>query len=192
MRVVVASKNVDKIAEVEAVLLASGVATEIVRSPAWDDVDETEDTFVGNALLKARAVHAATAVAAVADDSGLEVDALDGAPGVWSARYAGPGCTPDDNIDKMLREMDGVDGRAARFRTSMAFVDGEVEITADGALEGSIGFERRGSGGFGYDPIFILPDGRTLAEVSTEEKNRISHRAMAIQALAAKLVLRPR
>lgn len=192
MRVVVASKNVDKIAEVEAVLLASGVVTEIVRSPAWDDVDETEDTFVGNALLKARAVHAATAVAAVADDSGLEVDALDGAPGVWSARYAGPGCTPDDNIDKMLREMDGVDGRAARFRTSMAFVDGEVEITADGALEGSIGFERRGSGGFGYDPIFILPDGRTLAEVSTEEKNRISHRAMAIQALAAKLVLRPR
>lgn len=192
MRVVVASKNVDKIAEVEAVLLASGVATEIVRSPAWDDVDETEDTFVGNALLKARAVHAATAVAAVADDSGLEVDALDGAPGVWSARYAGPGCTPDDNIDKMLREMEGVDGRAARFRTSMAFVDGEIEITADGALEGSIGFERRGSGGFGYDPIFVLPDGRTLAEVSTEEKNRISHRAKAIQALAAKLVLRPR
>ena len=192
MRVVVASKNVDKIAEVEAVLLASGVVTEIVRSPAWDDVDETEDTFVGNALLKARAVHAATAVAAVADDSGLEVDALDGAPGVWSARYAGPGCTPDDNIDKMLREMEGVDGRAARFRTSMAFVDGEIEITADGALEGSIGFERRGSGGFGYDPIFVLPDGRTLAEVSTEEKNRISHRAKAIQALAAKLVLRPR
>ena len=192
MRVVVASKNVDKIAEVEAVLLASGVVTEIVRSLAWDDVDETEDTFVGNALLKARAVHVVTGVAAVADDSGLEVDALGGAPGVWSARYAGPGCTPDDNIDKMLGEMDGVDGRAARFRTSMAFVDGEIEITADGALEGSIGFERRGNGGFGYDPIFVLPDGRTLAEVSTEEKNRISHRAKAIQALAAELVLRPR
>ena len=192
MRVVVASKNVDKIAEVEAVLLASGVVTEIVRSLAWDDVDETEDTFVGNALLKARAVHVVTGVAAVADDSGLEVDALGGAPGVWSARYAGPGCTPDDNIDKMLGEMDGVDGRAARFRTSMAFMDGEIEITADGALEGSIGFERRGNGGFGYDPIFVLPDGRTLAEVSTEEKNRISHRAKAIQALAAELVLRPR
>lgn len=187
MRVVVASKNVNKIAEVEAVLIASGVVTELVQDLKWADVDETETTFVGNALLKARAVHASTGVAAIADDSGLEVDALGGAPGVWSARYAGPGCTPDDNIDKMLSEMTGQEERSARFRTSMAFVDGELEITSDGALEGSIGFERRGSGGFGYDPIFVLPDGRTLAEVPTEEKNQISHRAKAIQALAQKL-----
>lgn len=187
MRVVVASKNVDKIAEVEAVLLGSGVVSEIVRDLDWGDVDETEDTFVGNALLKARSVFAATGVPAVADDSGLEVDALGGAPGVWSARYAGPGCAPDDNIDKMLREMEGVEDRTARFRTSMALVDGSTEITADGALEGSIGHERRGSGGFGYDPIFVLSDGRTLAEVGAAEKNRISHRAKAILALSEKL-----
>jgi len=187
MRVVVASKNVDKIAEVEAVLTVSGAVSEIVRDLDWDDVEETEDTFVGNALLKARSVFAETGVPAVADDSGLEVDALGGAPGVWSARYAGPGCTPDDNIDKMLRELQGVEDRAARFRTSMALVDGSTEITADGALEGSIGFERRGSSGFGYDPIFVLPDGRTLAEIGTKEKNQISHRAKAIHALAERL-----
>jgi len=187
MRVVVASKNVDKIAEVEAVLTVSGAVSEIVRDLDWDDVEETEDTFVGNALLKARSVFAETGVPAVADDSGLEVDALGGAPGVWSARYAGPGCTPDDNIDKMLRELQGVEDRAARFRTSMALVDGSTEITADGALEGSIGFERRGSGGFGYDPIFVLSDGRTLAEIGTKEKNQISHRAKAIHALAERL-----
>ena len=188
---VIASKNLEKIAEVEAVLLATGFVSEIVRGRVWEDVEETEDTLEGNALLKARAVYATTGVSAVADDSGLEVDALEGAPGVYSARYAGPSCTPDDNVNKILRELDGVERRTARFRTAVAFVgivDGRpVEITTDGALEGTIAWERRGSGGFGYDPIFVLSDGRSLAEVDGEEKNRISHRAKAIQALAEAL-----
>ena len=185
--VVVASKNADKIAEVEAVL--SGLTPPIVVIPGhvWDDVDETEDTLAGNALLKARAVVAATGHAAVADDTGLEVDALRGAPGVTTARYAGEHASYDDNVDKMLRELEGVDGRSARFRTAVALVTpGGEELVVEGLLEGVITTERRGSDGFGYDPIFDV-DGRTLAEMSAGEKNSISHRALALYALAEAL-----
>ena len=185
--VVVASKNVDKIAEVEAVL--ASIVPPIVAIPGhtWPDVDETQDTLAGNALLKARAVVAATGHAAVADDTGLEVDALGGAPGVSTARYAGEDATYEDNVDKMLRELEGVESRAARFRTAVALVtpDGE-ELVLEGVLEGVITTERRGSGGFGYDPIFKV-DGRTLAEIPAQEKNAISHRAKALHALAQAL-----
>jgi len=183
----VASKNADKIAEVEAVL--DGLTPSIVVIPGhvWDDVDETEDTLAGNALLKARAVVAATGHAAVADDTGLEVDALGGAPGVTTARYAGENATYDDNVDKMLRELEGKESRAARFHTAVALVtpDGE-ELVVEGVLEGVITTERRGTGGFGYDPIFEV-DGRTLAEIPADEKNSISHRARALHALAEAL-----
>jgi XTP/dITP diphosphohydrolase len=185
--VVVASKNPDKVAEVEAVLAILDPPLPVIPGHLWGEVEETEDTLAANALLKARAVLAATSHAAVADDTGLEVDSLDGAPGVMTARYAGEDATYEDNVDKMLAEMDGVSDRSARFRTAVALVapTGD-ELVVEGVLEGSIGTERRGEGGFGYDPIFVV-DGRTLAEIPPEEKNAISHRAQALRALAERL-----
>jgi XTP/dITP diphosphohydrolase len=187
--VVVASKNADKIAEVEAVLASLDPPIVVIPGHVWEDVEETEDTLAGNALLKARAVVAATGHAAIADDTGLEVDALGGAPGVVTARYAGEYATYDDNVDKMLRELHGVADRSARFRTAVALVtpSGE-ELVVEGVLEGTITRERRGYGGFGYDPIFEVA-GRTLAEIPTDEKNAISHRAGALRALAEALDL---
>lgn len=185
-RVVLASKNVDKVAELEAVLVAAGVTDEVVRGLEWPDVVEDADTLEGNALKKAREVCAAVDLPAISDDTGLEVASLGGEPGVYTARYAGPGATYDDNVEKMLREMAGMEERSAVFRTAAALVlpDGR-EVVVEGRLDGAISTERRGSEGFGYDPIFELPDGRTLAEVPTAEKNGLSHRAKAVTALIA-------
>ncbi len=182
-RLVVASKNPDKVAEIEEVLSGSGLANEIVRGLDWPDVEETGDTLEENALLKARAVAEATGLPVVADDTGLEVDALDGAPGVRSARFAGSDATYEDNVSRMMELMDGVEDRAARFRTVVALVfpDG-TEIVAEGSVEGEITDEPRGSRGFGYDPVFEV-DGVTMAEMSVEDKNKLSHRARALDAL---------
>jgi XTP/dITP diphosphohydrolase len=186
-RVVVASKNPDKVREVEDVLAALDLGIEVVRGLDWPDVDETEDTLEGNALLKARAVRDHTGLAALADDTGLEVDALGGAPGVRAARFAGPDAGYEENVDKLLAMMEGETDRRARFRTVVAVVDpAGGELLVEGVLEGSIGRERRGSGGFGYDPVFLVGD-RTLAEYGAAEKNRISHRALALAALASEL-----
>ena len=189
-RAVVASQNPDKIAEIEAVLASAGVVDEIVRGLEWDEVVEDAPTLTGNALLKAQAVCAATGFAAIADDTGLEVDALGGAPGVWTARFSGPDATYETNVTALLAALEGVDDRSARFRTVIAVVlpDG-VELSAEGALSGSIALERRGEGGFGYDPVFDV-DGRTLSEIGVAEKNRISHRALAINAMAEVLLTR--
>jgi XTP/dITP diphosphohydrolase len=186
-RLVVASKNPDKIAEIEAVLTGLGVVDEIVRDLDWPEVDETGSTLEENARLKAHAVAAATGLPALADDTGLEVDALGGRPGVRSARYAGPGATYQGNVEKLLDELRGVRNRTARFRTVMvlAFPDGR-EITAEGVLQGEIIDAPRGGSGFGYDPVFEV-DGRTLAEMTPEEKNAISHRARALRELAGRL-----
>lgn len=182
--VVVASKNPDKIVEVEAVLAGLDPPVAVLGGHVWDDIDETEDTLAGNALLKARAVVAATGHAAIADDTGLEVDALDGGPGVQTARYAGEDATYEDNVTMLLDALDGVSTRTARFRTAVALVTPEgEEVVAEGVLEGVITTQRRGTGGFGYDPIFEV-DGRTLAEILPSEKNAMSHRAKALQALA--------
>jgi len=191
-RVVVASQNPDKIREVEEVLEGLEFGIEIVRGHQWPEVEETENTLEGNALLKARAVAAITGLAAVADDTGLEVRALGGAPGVFTARFAGPDATYADNVAKLLVEMQGVEDRRARFRTAVALVgpSGE-EVVVEGALEGSIATEPRGTGGFGYDPVFVV-DGRTLAEIPPAEKNAISHRGRALQALAQTFQERPR
>lgn len=186
-RAVVASKNPDKIAEVEEVLERLGIVGEIVRGLDWRDVEETEPTLEGNALLKARAVAAATGLVAIADDTGLEVDALGGRPGVISARYAGAEASYQDNVDKLLAEMDGVAERSARFTTVIAVVDPRGgEWTAAGSVEGFITTTPRGGFGFGYDPVFEV-DGRTLGEMTTEEKSRISHRARALEAIADRL-----
>jgi len=182
--VVVASKNPDKIAEMAAVLGSIDPPIVVIPGHVWDDVDETEDTLEGNALLKARAVVAATGHAAVADDTGLEVDALGGAPGVHTARYAGDNATYEENVSKLLSEMEAAGERSARFRTAVALVTpAGDELVVEGVLEGVITREQRGAGGFGYDPVFDV-DGRTLAEMGAEEKNVISHRARALRALA--------
>ena len=186
-RVVVASKNPDKIREVESVLERMDHPWVIVRGLDWPDVDETEPTLEGNALLKALAVSEATGHAAIADDTGLEVDAIDGRPGVLSARFAGPDATYDQNVDRLLTELEGTDQRSARFRTAIAFVvPGAEPLIVEGVLEGSITEERRGNRGFGYDPVFAVGD-RTYAEMSDDEKNEISHRARALRALEAAL-----
>jgi XTP/dITP diphosphohydrolase len=186
-RVVVASKNPDKVHEVEAVIERMDHPWEIVRGLDWPDVDETEATLEGNALLKALAVSEATGLAALADDTGLEVDALDGRPGVFSARFAGADATYEQNVDRLLADLDGVVLRSARFRTAIAFVvPGSTPLIVEGTLKGTITHERRGERGFGYDPVFAVGD-RTYAEMSDDEKNEVSHRARALRALVAAL-----
>lgn len=186
-RIVVASHNPDKVREVEGVLAEVAPDIEIVMGLDWLDVPETEATLEGNAVLKARAVCAHTGIASLADDTGLEVEALDGAPGVHTARYAGANATYRDNVARLLETLDGVEDRAASFRTVVALVDESgVVVTAEGRLRGDITFEPRGSGGFGYDPVFSV-DGRTLAEIGEAEKNRMSHRALALRSLVNKV-----
>lgn len=185
--VVVASKNTDKIAEIEAVLSALDPPIEIITGHTWDDIEEIGTTLVANALLKAHAVMAATGHAAIADDTGLEVNALHGAPGVRTARYAGENASYHDNVTQLLFDMTAVHDRSAQFRTAVALVmpSGD-ELVVEGVLEGMITTERRGVGGFGYDPVFEVA-GRTLAEIPVEEKNKISHRALALIELATAL-----
>jgi XTP/dITP diphosphohydrolase len=156
----------------------------------WPEVDEPHDSLEENAIHKARMVVGYTGIAALADDTGLEVAALGGAPGVFTARFAGPQATYADNVAKLLEELDGVSDRSARFRTVVALVytDGSA-VTAEGVLDGRIALERRGAFGFGYDPVFEVEakGNRTLAEIPEDEKNQISHRARALQELARRL-----
>jgi XTP/dITP diphosphohydrolase len=190
VKLVLATANPDKAAEVRAVLRDAGLDLELVARP--DDVPEVEETgttLEDNARLKAVALCEATGLPAVADDTGLEVDALGGAPGVHSARYAGEDVTYADNVAKLLREVAGVDApaRTARFSTVAIarWPDGR-EVAAIGEVEGVIATETRGEGGFGYDPVFVPVegDGRTFAEMSAEEKHRVSHRGRAFRTLA--------
>ncbi|MFN0247613.1 MAG: RdgB/HAM1 family non-canonical purine NTP pyrophosphatase [Kofleriaceae bacterium] len=163
---------------------------------AIPDVVEDANTFVGNAIKKAREVSQATGLPALADDSGLEVDALGGAPGVWSARYAGEGAGDAANNAKLLAALVGVppEKRTARFRCSLALADvdgplGARTITADGVCEGVMLEEPRGTGGFGYDPLFLFPElGKTFAELGVGTKGDLSHRARAMQAIRPELV----
>lgn len=186
MKLVVATKNPGKVRELARLF---GDAHELViLDPSAPEVIEDADTFEGNALKKARAARAHTGLPALADDSGLEVDALHGAPGVHSARYA---IAHDDaaNNAKLLAALANVDERAARFRCALAFA-GDVEHVEHGSVEGSIARTPRGSGGFGYDPLFVLPDGRTMAELTEAEKASISHRADAARKMRAWLAAR--
>lgn len=186
-RAVVASKNPDKIAEMERLLVASGAVGEIVRGLDWPDVVEDAPTLEGNARLKARAVAESTGLVAIADDTGLEVDALGGAPGVHTARFAGPDATYESNVSALLAVLEKARDRSARFRTVViAMLADGSEVVVEGVLEGEIAHQPRGSGGFGYDPVFALGS-RTLAEMPPDEKNQISHRARAIRALAEAL-----
>ena len=188
---VLATANPHKAQEMRDILTSLGFDV-LARPDDAPDVEETSETLEGNALLKARALSVATGAAAVADDTGLFVDALEGRPGVYSARYAGHGASYADNVQKLLVELDGVrDGhRDARFRSVIAVVypDGRT-FTVEGVLEGSIIQSPRGSEGFGYDPVFVPTGamGRTLAELTPTQKNELSHRGRALRALAEKL-----
>lgn len=195
MRVVVATQNPGKLRELER-LFADVPGLELVSlaSVGIDvEVVEDRDSFHGNALKKAQEIAGVTSCAALADDSGLVVDALDGRPGVWSARYAGENATAASNNEKLLRELAGVarENRTARFVCAIVLVDdGGRELAAvEGVCEGCIAETRRGSNGFGYDPVFV-PEGydRTMAELVPANKDAISHRAKATQALRVALV----
>ncbi len=197
LRLVLASANPDKVKEIVAVLSAALPVDLLPRPENVPEVVEDADTLVGNARLKARALAAATQTAAVADDTGLEVEALAGAPGVSSARYAGESATYADNVTKLLQELAALDDRGgarrASFRTValVAFPDGS-EVWAEGVLSGTIAAEGRGTNGFGYDPVFVPDggDGRTFAEMRPEEKDAVSHRGRAFRALAGALARR--
>jgi XTP/dITP diphosphohydrolase len=191
VRLVLATRNAHKVAEISRLLEGSGVACETLDAhPGVAEVVEDRPTIEGNAGKKAAETARACGTWALADDTGLEVDALDGAPGVISARWAGPGCTYADNCAKLLRELSGVppERRQARFRTVMALADPEGRVeTAEGRLDGTVTESPRGDGGFGYDPVFALPDGRTLAELAPDEKNALSHRGRALRAILPRL-----
>jgi len=189
--VVCASANPKKAAELTELL--GGLGIEVVARPAHvPEVVEDQDTFLGNARLKAVALAEATGLPALADDSGLEVDHLGGAPGVRSARYAGEGGDDDANVAKLLGALDGVPDadRTARFRAVVVvrWPDGR-EVSAEGSVEGRIAAAPRGAGGFGYDPVFVPDegDGRSFGQMDPGEKHRISHRGRALRALVAEL-----
>lgn len=190
LQLVAATANPHKLVEIAAIL---GSAVELLPRPGdLGEVVEDGDTLEANARLKAVAVCGHTGQAAVADDTGLEVAALGGAPGVKSARYAGEHADDADNRTRLLEELEGAADRSARFRTVavVAFPDGG-EMLAEGMTTGTIAVAPRGDGGFGYDPVFVPDggDGRTFAEMSPDEKNAVSHRGRAFRALAAQLGL---
>lgn len=193
--VVVATGNAHKVVEIEAILAPAMPGVRFVALGELGDFpDPVEDgqTFFDNALIKARAAQRETGLAmAVADDSGLCVDALDGAPGIYSARWAGEHGNDAANNEKLMRLMESVpeDARTARFHSSVVLVRGDEVLRGDGDCEGVVGFEPRGEHGFGYDPLFLPTEtpGRTMAELTLGEKNQISHRFHALEDLAAKL-----
>ncbi|HEY7667603.1 MAG TPA: RdgB/HAM1 family non-canonical purine NTP pyrophosphatase [Actinomycetota bacterium] len=188
-RLAIASRNPHKLREIGRICADWPVAWLTVgdHEAPWPDVDEIEDTYLGNAMLKAHATARALGVPALADDSGIEVDALGGAPGPRSARYAGESATDEQNLSALLRAVAGVpaSGRTARYRcvAAIAWPDGSVQH-ADGVCEGALVSKRRGERGFGYDPIFV-PAGWdvTMAELTDEQKDRISHRGRAFRGL---------
>jgi XTP/dITP diphosphohydrolase len=183
-QLVLASGNAKKLKELSAVLADLGV--EVVPQSDFGVVDAIEDgdTFVANALIKARHAARATGLPAVADDSGLCVDALDGAPGVYSARYAGEGANDAANNAKLLRALDGVENRDAHYVCVIAYVrdaDDDAPIVCEGRWHGRIGTAPEGDGGFGYDPLFVVPTHScTAAQLDYPEKNRLSHRGQAL------------
>lgn len=191
LRLLLATRNRDKIAEITAAL--AGLDVELIAAdaiPGLPEVEEDAATLQGNAIKKAATLTHHSGLLALADDTGLEVDALDGAPGVYSSRYSGENATYAENVAKLLLEMRGVaaEQRSARFRCVIAIAgDGQVD-TVEGVCEGRITEVASGSGGFGYDPVFLVPElGRTFAELSIEEKNRISHRGRALLLARVKL-----
>lgn len=184
MKLVFATNNKHKIREISDILDNSFSIIGLADVNITGDIPEEADTLAENALFKARYVHEKTDMNVFADDTGLEVEALGGEPGVYSARYAGEGCSFDDNINKLLNRLEGIEDRKARFRTVIALVLENREYLFEGNVEGEILTERKGTGGFGYDPVFRASGyDQTFAEMPLSEKNMISHRAVATRKL---------
>ena len=192
MKIVLATHNHDKEIELQYSLRGLGVEICLLSEyPDIGDIEETGTTLLENSLLKANTVHDLTGLPVIADDTGLEVNALDGSPGVFSARYAGEGCSYDDNINKLLNNMKSIpkSNRKASFITIMSYVDKNVELIAKGMVKGNITTAPKGVGGFGYDPVFYVPElDKTFAEITMKEKNKISHRGNAIRELFSLLI----
>ncbi|MBL7012912.1 MAG: XTP/dITP diphosphatase [Candidatus Marinimicrobia bacterium] len=182
---ILATHNRHKVEELSSALGGLGLIIKTLDEfPQVGEIEETGKTLLENALLKARTVNEITGFPALADDTGLEVDYLHGAPGVYSARYAGENATYTENVNKMLFELGHIDDvkRNAIFRTVIAFVTSSKELWVDGFIQGMITHKPFGKSGFGYDPIFYVPElGKTFAEMSSEEKNKISHRGKAVK-----------
>jgi len=185
MKIVLATHNWDKCAEMEAIMKDMPIQLLTLNEfPGIEEIIEDGNTLEENALIKAKTVHKITHLPAIADDTGLEVDALGGQPGIYSARYAGENCSYSDNVNKLLKEMANIppQKRAALFRTAIAYVDENMELTTEGLVEGVIIDVMKGIDGFGYDPVFYMPDmKKTYAEMSMNEKNQISHRGKAVK-----------
>ena len=184
MKIVLATHNRDKCAEMEAIMKDMPIQLLTLNEfPEIEEIIEDGKTLNENALIKAKTVHKITHLPAIADDTGLEVDALGGLPGIYSARYAGENCSYSDNVNKLLKEMANIppQKRSALFRTAIAYVDENMELTTEGIVEGLITNVTKGIDGFGYDPVFYVPDmKKTYAEMSINEKNQISHRGKAV------------
>ncbi|MEQ8524849.1 RdgB/HAM1 family non-canonical purine NTP pyrophosphatase [Gracilimonas sp.] len=182
-KLVIASQNPHKIDEMQQILRPLGIQVLSTKDfPELEEVVEDQSTLQGNALKKARYVAKKTRLPALSDDTGLEVDALNGKPGVYSARYAGEHASYQNNVDKLLKELEGISNRKAQFRTVVALINGEEENAFEGICPGHITTEEKGEKGFGYDPIF-QPEGfdQTFAELDSSIKNDISHRGKAVQ-----------
>jgi len=185
MRIVFASGNKHKLEEIKAAIPPGFEIISMRELPFDGEIEEYGTTLEQNAAIKARFIHDRFDVNCFSDDTGLEVAALGGAPGVYSARYAGVGCSFEDNVNKLLHEMEGETDRRARFRTVICLIEGDTEHFFEGTVNGTIASEPRGSEGFGYDPVFIPEGGdRTFAQMTTSEKNTLSHRARAVEKLA--------
>ncbi len=187
--IIFATANPNKIREIKSMLAGRYTILGLDSINCTEDIPETRDTIIGNALQKAEYIVEHYGVNCFSEDSGLEIDALEGAPGVYSARYAGPEKNSDANISLVLSELKGKNDRGAQFRTVIAlYLDGQMH-TFEGIIRGKILNQRRGTGGFGYDPIF-LPDGydQTFGEMNADQKNLISHRAIAVRKLQDFLV----
>ena len=187
-KIVFATNNQHKLKEINEILKDKMVVLSLADINFYEDIPETGNTLEANASQKSHAIFDAYRVDCFSDDTGLEVDALDGRPGVYSARYAGEGCSFHDNVAKLLQELKGHENRRARFRTVVSLILDSKEYFFEGVVEGEITREEMGVGGFGYDPVFYVPAlAKTAAELSKEEKNAVSHRGQALKALLAKL-----
>lgn len=186
LKLVVASGNSSKLTEIRQMVPQSFEIVSMKELGFSGDIPETADSFTGNALIKARFISQKFKVDSLADDSGLEVEALGGRPGVFSARFAGPGSTDQQNIDLLMAEMEGVTNRRARFVAVLALVLGGKEYLFEGFVNGTIALKQEGNSGFGYDPVFV-PDGysQSFGVLSSEIKNSLSHRRMAMDKLVA-------
>ena len=187
MKIILATHNKDKYKEMIAALVDLNVEILSLEDfPHVGEIIEDGETLTENAIIKAQTVFDITGIPAISDDTGLSVDALNGAPGVHSARYAGEDATYTDNVEKLADEMKNVlpENRGAQFQTVMVYIDKDTELITDGVLKGQIAHASKGVGGFGYDPVFYIPEKeKTFAEMTIQEKNQISHRGIALRNL---------